>query len=34
MFRRARLLALITLPLLAGLILATGTALTAKDRTP
>lgn len=34
MFRRARLLALIALPLLGGLILATGTALTAKDRTP
>jgi hypothetical protein len=34
MFRRARLLALITLPLLGGLILATGAALTAKERTP
>jgi hypothetical protein len=33
-FRRARLLALITLPLLGGLILATGAALTAKERRP
>jgi hypothetical protein len=34
MFRRTRLLALITLPLLGGLILATGAALTAKEHMP
>lgn len=32
LFRRLRLLALVTLPLLGGLILATGSALTAKER--
>jgi hypothetical protein len=34
LFRRLRLLALVTLPLLGGLILATGIALTAKEREP